>query len=214
MPGEKEARQFWKENFLIPENSLKESVPWAKFIEALAKFTKLKESDLEFLELVFRYHDPPLNKPNTKPKPISEVTLKRFVMLAEWFGPFFTPERAPTLLPMIKELTTQKWFHFDVSKSVAEMRLNNRGEVFLVRVRTDQKSKEPIRDQPFAISKLSKQGIRHKRIKYENGKYHVEVGPKRKLCSFSSITELVNDPELELKNPCPKEVIDPYQEDQ
>lgn len=211
MPGEAEARRFWKENFLLPYDSLSDTVSWSKFIEALSKFTKVNISELEFLEMVFRFHDPPHNKSNAIPPPVSKISLSRFVMVVNWFGPFFIPSQAPVLLPQIKELTSKDWFHFDISTTTAEMRLNNRVNHFLIRVRTEKRDKEPIQAVPFAISKISKGSIRHKRIKFRDGKYHVEVGQKK--YSFSSIVEMVNHHDLGLVNPCPKEVLDPYRDD-
>ncbi len=54
------------------------------------------------------------------------VTIERFGQIVQWFGAFFLPSEAPSILADINTLINSSWFHGDISKDVAEKRLYQR----------------------------------------------------------------------------------------
>jgi len=140
------------------------------------------------------------------------VTLERFSQILQWFGPFFLPKEAPSILSDINELSSKLWFHGDIPKDTAEKRLFKRDSgTFLLRLSTTHPN------YPFTISKLGSDKLfQHKRIRHlpDTNTFSVPVrGGGNK--EFKNILELVSCNELGLVVPCPPHEVpfNPYKDE-
>jgi len=202
-----EGREFWKTHFLIPKQSLTESVPWRDFAKVLAETLRLPTSDFEKLKVLLA------SKPEGSLHDEYVVTLERFSQILQWFGPFFILKEAPTILAQINELSSKQWFHGDISKDIAEKRLFKREPgTFLIRLSLTHPN------FPFTISKFGSDRVyQHKRIRHlpDTHTFSVPVrGGGNK--EFKNILELVACGELGLKISCPQSEVayNPYKDEE
>jgi len=190
-----EARLFWKKYFLLPQQALRETIPWKEFSTVLSGAVNLPLSTFEGLKSQLTTPDGENNE--------LTVTIKNFARITQWFGPFFIPEKAKHVLEQMTAIIGKPWFHGFITSDEAERRLslelNKKPGTFLIRLSTSEPR------SPFAISRVGDDNtITHKRIKVlaDDKGYSVPVrnaGNK----VFQSILDLVEDPEMRLKTPCP-----------
>jgi len=209
-PGEgklyiEEARSWWKQHFLLPTQSVRESIPWKDFAKILATQAKVSVAEFEKIKILLAIK-PDGSLPSDEPV----VTLERFSQVLIWFGPFFLTPDSTSIISEMKSLLSNVWFHYDISKDLAEKRLFQREPgTFLVRLSNTHPS------YPYTISKIgSDKTFQHKRVKHDADGFSVPVrsgGSK----TFKSMQELVKYPELGLLKPCPQNQVDwnPYADD-
>jgi serine/threonine protein kinase len=106
-----EARKFWKENFLVTTQSIRESIPWREFSKILSNETNLPISDFQNLQQILAS-----KLEGSRSNDDFVVTIERFGKIVQWFGPFFIPSEATKILSEISPLISATWFHGDISK--------------------------------------------------------------------------------------------------
>jgi serine/threonine protein kinase len=152
-----EGQKFWKEHFFG-----KNQVPWLKFVADLANYYAISEQQID-LELRCLRLLVASESTGVSADP-HVITLENFGNLLYWFGPLDRANR-DTIFDRVRELARSKSFHGNVTKEQAETSLDSRAKgTWLLRTRpyavTD-------RDNPFAISKMSRHGnINHQRVSY------------------------------------------------
>mmetsp|Transcript_26030 Transcript_26030/g.28955 ORF Transcript_26030/g.28955 Transcript_26030/m.28955 type:complete len:507 (-) Transcript_26030:154-1674(-) len=197
--NDRPSRKFWKKHFLLPKQELQDTLSWKDFTKALIKSTKLdNKSRFDVLKDLLCDDS-------------NKVSMTRFNRAVNWFGRFYKADTAKDMFAEIKEITCQDWFHGDIDKATAELRLNFRKSgSFLVRLSST------LPQYPFTISIAGSHAKSHKRVKKtvkSDGSFQFTVGVKKGVKTFPSIVTLVKqcEKDLKLKHCCPKDIVEnPY----
>lgn len=154
--GRSEARNFWKENYLLPRQTLFEQVNWLEFSTALSKHIGADTKVCSALAWVTKGDT---GDPDDRE---AEMSLTLFAEIHTWFGPFFAKGGVgANITADIAAVVSQLWFHGTLSKTEAELRLNNRDPgTFLVRLSSTTPG------CPFTITSMGDNGkeCRHRRV--------------------------------------------------
>eukprot|EP01116_Phalansterium_solitarium_P021022 TRINITY_DN6399_c0_g1_i2.p1 TRINITY_DN6399_c0_g1~~TRINITY_DN6399_c0_g1_i2.p1 ORF type:complete len:531 (+),score=104.83 TRINITY_DN6399_c0_g1_i2:286-1878(+) len=196
-----EGNKFWKASFLG-----KDKVAWSEFSKA---FYKLLKVELNLKDINYLCIKKVLVEPNsdTVIAEAEAVTVERFALVLNCFGPLRLDYKGFSFLDKIRVLMQREWFHGDIDQSEAENLLSGQAEgTFLVRI------SQTLRQYPFAISKVNKKSkINHQRIMrkpdgtfelqitFSSGKTKVETSKDDLLAPL--IRNIAKD--LFLNTPCP-----------
>jgi len=195
---------FGKRIFLVPKQSLEETVVWGEFKEVLSTEIGVSPEEVKAVkQLLITVTDEVHEKKKI-------VTLHHFNQMVNTFGYFFLPKPGPKLLREMKNLLQQDWFHGDIERSVAVQRLTSprAGKAmegtWLLRLRDPFDPKFP--GHPFAISQIKDKQPIQRLIRFdplkEKREFVIPVHGKDR--SFASLEELIHCPELKLRTVCDK----------
>ena len=194
IPGDKDARQIWVENF-----QGKTSVSYKKFAVVVNKFLgEEKENDpwiLSTNDMCLRAMlDLPFDESASGHDTVNIELLGRNL---SWLGPLAGQECGDKHLSFyenLRELLSKIWFHGNIATREAEHRLAKRPEgTFLVRFSSRQPGS-------YTISKVKKGGkLVHQRVEHKEEEFHVGA---RHYVSLAQLLEKEYE-NLNLINACP-----------
>jgi serine/threonine protein kinase len=188
--SDEEGRKWWKQSF-SDEYGLRTEVPWPLFLQSLARFFGKKE-DLKLwtgIKAMLLKENQGLN-----------VRLLDWGNMLKWFGPTDS-QQEETVLHRIQDLFGKRWFHGDISMEQAHTRLaDNLPGTYLIRFSSVAGG--------YALSKITLQQNGEKKVlhirihqHFHPRKFSIMLDGKQK--DYNTLQDLVNAPELNLKQPCP-----------
>jgi len=194
---DEKAANFWKERWgRVEKNKViettKVAIPFREFAKEFYKFINVKyPKDSEKEDLKFNC----LKALGNVKSEDDIFELDRFAKISKWFGPLLR-NGDKTVLDEFLQVLSQPWFHGDISKDEAQNLLcsvdKKRINSYIVRLSTS----EPIHENPFTVTKLSKElKILHQRIYLDNaGTLFVlvkEGGKSKRIGSNTGLVDLV-----------------------
>lgn len=119
MPGS----SFWKKYFLFPQKELEDVIRWPTFVKALKEETGIMDESK--FAVLFNYlgtHSTHLyfSYPPAVFGSDRRVTIHSFAHTLQWFGYFFTAEKALECLEKAQAITQESWFHSGIDQLEAE----------------------------------------------------------------------------------------------
>jgi len=195
-------RDFWKKHFLVPKQSLEETVVWGEFKEVLSTEVGVPPEDVKAVKKLLVVLTDEVHEKK------KYVPISHFNQILHTFGFFFLPKQGPKILQEMKNLLEKDWFHGNIERSVAVQRLTSshggKEGTWLMRLRDPFDPKFP--GHPFAISQIKDKQPIQRLIRFdpkkEKREFVIPVHGKDR--AFGSLEELIQCPELKLRVVCDK----------